>query len=57
MLVGLRLVKDGTAEGVRQELHIYKMPGIVVGILVPVTVAQFFHEFGGRIADGDYGSF
>ena len=29
------------------------MPGIVVGILVAVAVAQFLHKLGGRIANGE----
>ena len=52
MLVFGRLVENLSLEGVRHELHVNKVTGIVVGIFVSVGVIEIFHELGGRIADG-----
>ena len=53
MLVAGRMVENPSFQGVRHELHVGKVAGIVVGILVAVGVIEFLHEPGGRIAEGE----
>ena len=47
------MVEDGTLQGIREEFHIYKVPGIVVGILVTIGIVQLLHELCRSIADGE----
>ena len=52
MLVFCGLVKDFSSQGLGHELHIGKVPGIIVGIFVAVGVMEVLHELRRSIADG-----
>ena len=53
MLVGLGLVEDGAGEFVREEFHIGKMAGIVVGIFVAIGISKLFHKLCRGVSDGE----
>lgn len=49
MPVGLRLIEHSALKALGQKFKIREMARVVMGVLVPVGIPEFIHEFGRSI--------